>query len=72
MSKTPEDMFIALIVFIKPILIFFFINDGIYLKKFDAMMSLVTVFNCMQKKPLTFKQIFKFLSVILVCYLLQN
>lgn len=36
------------------------------------MMSLVTVFNCMQKKPLTFKQIFKFLSVILVCYLLQN
>lgn len=44
-------MFIALIVFIKPILIFFFINDGIYLKKFDAMMSLVTVFNCMQKKP---------------------
>lgn len=36
------------------------------------MMSLVTVFNCMQKKNLTFKQIFKFLSVILVCYLLQN
>lgn len=35
------------------------------------MMSLVTVFNCMQKN-LTFKQIFKFLSVILVCYLLQN
>lgn len=32
-SKTPEDMFIALIVFIKSILIFFFLSMMEFIKK---------------------------------------
>lgn len=66
-------MFIALIVFIKSILIFFFFLSMMeFIKKNRCYDVISYSFQLYAKKTLTFKQIFKFLSVILVCYLLQN
>lgn len=50
--KTPEDMFYCSNCVYKIYTDFFFKSMTEFIKKIDAMMSLVTVFNCcMQKTP---------------------